>query len=131
MKESGEGRLEAWNAETNTWQAVCGENWNTSHQSDTACRLLGYQRTDNTWIKDETTFQSLEAYNRVGTAIGRQTQMKVLFDKSRNKGCKNGRNTTVHLKCRHFGNSGYYSIGSLLTLVSHLRVRQTCELQSA
>ncbi|CAG2176817.1 unnamed protein product, partial [Oppiella nova] len=28
--------------------------------------------------------------------------MKVLFDKSRNKGCRNGKNMTVHLKCNHF-----------------------------
>lgn len=103
MKHSAEGRLEAWSVESNTWQAVCGEHWNTSYQSETACRLLGYRDIDETRIKDETTSQSLELYNRVGTAISRQTQMKVLFDKARNKGCKNGKNMTVHLKCRHFG----------------------------
>ena len=111
MKESGEGRLEAWNADSNSWQAVCGENWNTTYQSDTACHLLGYRHTENTWIKDVTTFQSLEPYNRVGTAIGRQTQMKVLFDKSRNKGCRNGNNMTVHLKCKHFGNQLMRGVG--------------------
>ncbi|XP_054165822.1 serine protease 27-like [Oppia nitens] len=102
MKETGEGRLEAWNVETNIWMAVCGEHWNTSYQSETACRLLGYQSLNETRIRDETTTQSMELYNRIGTAINRQTQMKVLFDKSRNKGCRNGKNMTVHLKCNHF-----------------------------
>lgn len=103
MKESGEGRLEAWSAETNSWQSVCGEHWNTSFQSGTACHLLGYKSLNETRIKDETTTQSLELHNRVGNAIERQTHMKVLFDKGRNKGCRNGKNMTVHLKCNHFG----------------------------
>ncbi len=104
MGQTGEGRLEAWSAQTNSWQSVCGEGWDVSVQSDRACHILGYKTVNETKIRDETTAQSLEPHNRVGnTIITKYTSMKILFDKRKNNGCKNGKNIAVFLKCHQFG----------------------------
>jgi len=121
MGHTGEGRLEAWSAQTNSWQSVCGEQWDVSIQSKRACHMLGYKTLNQTRIRDETTIQSLEPHNRVGIPIStsRHTPMKILFDKGRNKGCRNGKNMTVHLKCDHFGNQlSICFINLLLSLVN-------------
>ncbi len=104
MGQIGEGRLEAWSAQTNSWQSVCGEDWNVSVQSDRACNILGYKTVNETKIRDETTAQSLEPHNRVGnTIITKYTPMKILFNKRKNNGCRNGKNMAVFLKCDQFG----------------------------
>lgn len=97
MGYTGEGRLEAWSAIDNKWHYVCGENWNTTTMSRRACRILGYKSLNETKIRDETTklIQS-----RAGSSY-QNHESKIMFYKER-KGCKNGSQITVHLKCNQF-----------------------------
>ncbi|KFM60129.1 Atrial natriuretic peptide-converting enzyme, partial [Stegodyphus mimosarum] len=96
--QSGEGRLEAYSLITDSWQPVCGDQWDTSTMSPRACAMLGYKRVKETRLRDE----AFPAENRVavGTVIDVRRQMKSLFSRS-HKGCGED-NVYVYLKCQDF-----------------------------
>ncbi|RWS04725.1 atrial natriuretic peptide-converting enzyme-like protein, partial [Dinothrombium tinctorium] len=97
MGNVGEGRLEAWGAVDNKWTIVCGENWDSGVMSQKACKMLGYKTVVETRVRDET----LPLRTRIGS---QQTvsNTKSFFYKGRNKGCLNGVQLSVHLKCKDF-----------------------------
>ncbi|XP_042896141.1 transmembrane protease serine 2 isoform X1 [Parasteatoda tepidariorum] len=96
--QSGEGRLEAYSLITDSWQPVCGDQWDTDSMSPRACQMLGYKNVKETRLRDEV----LPAENRVatGTAVDIKKQMKSLFSRS-HKGCGED-NVYVYLKCQEF-----------------------------
>ncbi|XP_054720669.1 atrial natriuretic peptide-converting enzyme-like [Uloborus diversus] len=78
---NGEGRLEAYNLVTDSWQPVCGDQWDTSTMSPRVCAMLGYKSVKETRLRDETSL----AENRlaVGITIDVKKKMKSLFTKAR------------------------------------------------
>lgn len=93
MGQKGRGRLEAWSASDNQWNTVCGVNWTTDYMSKTACRMLGYQRAEETYLQDD----DYGPANRMG-----QQLTKTMFYKGRERGCHNQSNISVYLKCAEF-----------------------------
>ncbi|RWS22819.1 atrial natriuretic peptide-converting enzyme-like protein, partial [Leptotrombidium deliense] len=99
MGEIGEGKLEAWSATTNLWTTVCGENWDQNVMSHKACRMLGYSKAIETRLSDDSLASNVQ--NRLGSQSSIQNT-KPFFYKDRNKGCKNGIQMSVYLKCIEF-----------------------------
>lgn len=96
--QSGEGRLEAYSLIADSWQPVCGDQWDTDTMSPRACSMLGYKNVKETRLRDE----AFPAENRlaIGTALDVKTKMKSLFSRS-HKGCGED-NVYVYLKCQEF-----------------------------
>ena len=106
MGYNGEGRLEAWNSESNNWRPVCGEKWDVDSMSTKTCHNLGYEQTNKTWIQEWVQpSQYLEPQNRIGDSlqIPRHTALKILFDKEKTRCKQHGQGQTVFLKCNKFG----------------------------
>ena len=122
MGSTGEGKLEAWSAVTNSWMTVCGDEWDPSYKSNRACIRLGYKRANQTWIREEALGESsaasnaMEASSRSGSlfstrmlsshheeSLPRTTTnvVKSYFNKGTSRGCQD-RRISVHLSCSYF-----------------------------
>ncbi|CAL1281953.1 unnamed protein product [Larinioides sclopetarius] len=98
-EQFGEGRLEAYSLITDSWQPVCGDQWDTASMSPRACEMLGYTNVKETRLRDE----AFPPDTRVAVGAATpdvKTQMKSLFSRS-HKGC-GGDNVYVYLKCQDF-----------------------------
>lgn len=108
MGYTGEGRLEAWSAQSNSWQPVCGNKWDVSTMSWRACNTLGYQDVNGTWIKEETelvTANHISPRSPISPPNNRFTPMKIFFDKDKSACIQGQSQPTVYLKCDNFGNA--------------------------
>ena len=125
MGSTGEGKLEAWSAVTNSWLTVCGDEWDPSYKSNGACVRLGYKRANQTWIREESLGESsaasnaMEASSRSGSLFSTRMLsssssssslppsfqhkhgVKSYFNKGRSRGCEDKR-VSVHLSCSTF-----------------------------
>lgn len=99
----GYGKLEVWNVTHNTWNPVCGEKWAVPDESELVCRRLGYRRSNETRLQDETiSFSSSKAVNYVTFPKLKNSKLKSKKASAESRACDKS-TTSVHIKCEHFG----------------------------
>lgn len=104
MGYNGHGKLQVWNLINYKWNSVCGEKWIVPDQSEQVCQLLGYKRSNETRIQDETdnNWRSPKSNAYSNSLITLPKQMYFLNRKPNEDYCKNTA-TSVHIKCESFG----------------------------
>lgn len=104
----GYGKLEVWNVSHNTWNPVCGEKWAVPEESELVCERLGYRRSNETKLQDETLgFTSSNAVTYVTFPKLKSTKLKSKKASAESKECDKS-STSVHIKCEHFGRQCSY-----------------------
>lgn len=101
MGMQGYGKLEVWNVTHNTWNPVCGEKWGVPEESELVCKRLGYRRSNETRLQDETK-NSFADSNAVSYVTFPKKSIKLRKKASAERECHKS-TTSVHIKCEHFG----------------------------
>ncbi len=101
MGMQGYGKLEVWNVTHNTWSPVCGEKWGVPEESELVCKRLGYRRSNETRLQDETK-NSFADSNAVSYVTFPKKSTKLRKKASAEMECHKS-TTSVHIKCEHFG----------------------------
>lgn len=106
MSINGHGKLQVWNPTHKTWNPVCGENWAVPAESEQVCKMLGYKRSNETRLQDETyTYAKLRTMSQSNRSFQLQSPKRVNFynrPANYEDQCRNTV-TSVHIKCEHFG----------------------------
>lgn len=100
MGMQGYGKLEVWNVTHNTWNPVCGEKWGVPEESELVCKRLGYRRSNETRLQDETK-NSFADSNAVSYVTFPKKNTKLRKKASAERECHKS-TTSVHIKCEHF-----------------------------
>lgn len=105
MSINGHGKLQVWNPTHKTWNPVCGENWAVPAESEQVCKMLGYKRSNETRLQDETyTYAKLRTMSQSNRSFQLQSPKRVNFynrPANYEDQCRNTV-TSVHIKCEHF-----------------------------